>query len=645
MPNKTLVSIPMSDGVRLAATLYLPEGDGGPWPAILEALPYRKDEVTFYSDPEYTRLCDEGDYAVCRVDVRGTGSSGGIAEDEYPLQERPDMREVIAWLADQPWCTGSVGMYGTSYSGFNSLQIAMERPPALKAIISIFATDSRFTDDVHFGGGALRGIDIVDYPTYMVSLNALPPVPSVYGDGWREEWERRVEGLTPWLIRWLEEQAETDYWMQGSLKADYGAIDCPVWVIAGWADGYHNMAFRTLANVKPFSKLLAGPWSHMALEHSIPGPHLDSVPEMLKWWDRWLKGVDNGLEDEPRIQVFMRRPTKPEPDLWIHRGEWRQEPEWPVARGVEVSRALGEGTAEMEMRGDVGFYASIWCAGTMPWGPPMDQRPDEVFSVVCDLTEPLKQEVEILGHPRLEVTLRSSVPIAYLSAKLCDAFPDGTSALVSRGILNLAHRNSHSDPEPLTPGETYTVELELDATAWIFEKGHRIRLDLAPSDWPSSWSPPYGGTLTIELAESRLVLPELHGAPIAPPPEFRPPPKPYEAPERSKVVWKREHDVLAREVRAVVDYSNAEYDTNGCRASDVAEGTVVVSTEDPGKSRVESHSNYTLRWPEVTASADSRVRLESDATTYRLRVELDVDENGERRWSKRWEREIPRNLQ
>jgi hypothetical protein len=275
----------------------------------------------------------------------------------------------------------------------------------------------------------------------------------------------------------------------------------------------------------------------------------------------------------------------------------------------------------------------------------MDQRPDEVFSVVCDVTEPLDEEVEILGHPHVEVTVRSSVPVAYLSAKLCDAFPDGTSALVSRGILNLTHRESDSEPEPLEPSKTYTVKIELDATAWIFEEGHHIRLDLAPSDWPSSWAPPLPGTLTIDLAESRLVLPELHGDPIAPPPVFQPPPEPYKEPERSKVTWKVEHDVLARERRVVVDYSNAEYEVNGCKASDISRGTIAVSTEDPGKSWVESHSNYTLRWPKVTASADTHLRLESDATTYRLRVQLDVDENGERRWTKVWEREIPRNLQ
>ncbi|MGH2673147.1 MAG: CocE/NonD family hydrolase, partial [Actinomycetota bacterium] len=172
--------ITMSDGVRLAATLYLPDGHG-PWPALLEALPYRKDDLTASYREEYHRFADEFGYLACRLDVRGTGSSDGVPADEYTRQEIEDLTEVIAWLASPDRSNGNVGMYGTSYSGFNSLQVAMERPPALKAICSIFASDDRYADDVHYFGGALKALDIVDYPAYMVAMNALPPVPSLAG--------------------------------------------------------------------------------------------------------------------------------------------------------------------------------------------------------------------------------------------------------------------------------------------------------------------------------------------------------------------------------------------------------------------------------------------------------------------------------
>ena len=173
------VWIPMADGVRLAASLHLPD-TADPCPVLLEALPYRKGDVTA-GDREYQRLTGEHGDAVAGVDLRGTDSSEGVAADEYPPQEQADLRQVIDRLAAQPWSTGAVGTYGTSYSGFNSLQVAAERPPALKAIVAIYASDDRYTDDVHYVGGALRLLDLVDYPLYMVALNALPPAPDQRG--------------------------------------------------------------------------------------------------------------------------------------------------------------------------------------------------------------------------------------------------------------------------------------------------------------------------------------------------------------------------------------------------------------------------------------------------------------------------------
>jgi len=142
----------MDDGVRIAVNLHFPDTPP-PWPVVFEARPYRKDD---FSDATaiYRRFCDEGDLAVCRADVRGIGSSEGVAEDEYTDRELRDHVATIAWLAEQEWSNGNVGMYGTSYSGFNSLQVAALRPPALKAIVPIYATDRRYTDDVHYGGGA-----------------------------------------------------------------------------------------------------------------------------------------------------------------------------------------------------------------------------------------------------------------------------------------------------------------------------------------------------------------------------------------------------------------------------------------------------------------------------------------------------------
>ena len=270
------VTIPMDDGVRLSATLYLPDEATGPQPCILEALPYRKDDLTSGYRTEYVRLRDDHGYAVCRLDLRGTGSSGGNATDEYPPSEQQDLRHVLAWLAEQAWCDGNVGMYGTSYSGFNSLQMACERPEQLKAVIAIYGSDDRYTDDVHYRGGILKVLDLVDYCHYMTPMNALPPVPAVWGDGWRAEWLRRIETNEPWALTWLHEQLDGPYWRAGSVRPAYDRITCPTMLIAGWADGYRNNSFRTIEQLRAHGvphRLLVGPWAHASTQTALPGSH------------------------------------------------------------------------------------------------------------------------------------------------------------------------------------------------------------------------------------------------------------------------------------------------------------------------------------------------------------------------------------
>jgi putative CocE/NonD family hydrolase len=659
MVRTDYTSIAAPDGIPLAATLRFPDDAAtAPWPAILEALPYRKDDVTAHYRPEYERLAEAG-YVVCRLDVRGTGSSGGIATDEYPAVERTDLAAVIAWLAAQPWSSGAVGMYGTSYSGFNSLQVAMERPPALKAIISIFASDDRYGDDVHDMGGVLKALDVVDYPTYMVAMNALPPVPARWGDGWREEWRRRVEETEPWFFTWLEHQRHDDYWRFGSAQEDYGAIEAATMLVGGWADGYTNICLRSFPELTCPKRVLLGPWPHANVETCVPGPRIDLVPEMLRWWDRWLKGVDTGVEHEPPIALFAQRSTEPDPLRREVRGSWRFEPTWPAERLRPRRLALadaspggdahGERPDALEVRGDVGSTAWISCAGSMPWGLSSDQRPDEALSLTYTW-DVLDDEVELLGHPRLRVRLTSEAPVAYLCAKVCDVFPDGRSSLVVRGVLNLTHRDGRDLPASLTPGEPVDVELELEACSWTFEAGHRIRLDLAGADWPNTWSPPTPNTLRLDRAASTLELPVLEGpspadgAPALPPPRV-PQTDPTADTEQGWSRWEVSWDAIERERRALATYGGMSPagDLPGMR--DRYGGTVGVHADDPGRAWAEGESDLEVAYPEATCRSHARVRLDSDADTYRVAIELVVSEGGVERWRRRWDRAFPRDLQ
>ncbi|MGH3506037.1 MAG: CocE/NonD family hydrolase, partial [Nocardioidaceae bacterium] len=505
------VAIPTGDGVTLAATLYLPRLDE-PQPCLLEALPYRKDDLTWSYRSEYVRLSEQHGYAVCRLDLRGTGSSGGDATDEYPVREQEDLLAVIAWLADQDWCDGSVGMYGTSYSGFNSLQLACERPPALKAVVAIYATDDRYTDDVHYRGGLLRFLDLVDYCHYMTPMNALPPVPRHWAGDWRAEWRRRVDEFEPWLLTWLDNQRDNAYWRHGSVRPDYGRIDCAVMIVAGWADGYRNNSFRTIAALREAGvrhRLLAGPWAHAAPASAIPGPRVDLTTELVAWFDEHLRGGEaHGDGGAERVggsaDVFVVESTRPEPDLDSCAGSWLRE-EWPCPRVVDEVIAL-DGRAAYVVDPSVGVDAWIDCAGHLPWGLSLDQRYDDAASLTWELPG---EERVLLGHPVVRLTVSVDQPVALVSAKLCDVFTDGTSALVSRGTVNLTHRESHTDPAPLVPGQEYDVTVELDACAHRFSPGQRVRLSVAGADWPNTVAPPAPVTLTVHAAE--LVLPAWTG--------------------------------------------------------------------------------------------------------------------------------------
>ncbi len=663
MTTREHAAIEMDDGVGLAATLYVPEGDG-PWPAVLEALPYRKDDVTGHSRSDYRRLAEAG-YVVCRVDVRGTGSSEGIATDEYPTIERTDLMTVIDWLATQPWSVGAVGMYGYSYSGFNSIQLAMERPPALKAVIPIYATDDRFGDDVHYFGGALKQLDQIDYPTYMVAMNALPPVPSIYGDGWREEWARRLEGTEPWILTWLEHQRLDDYWKAGSLFFDYEAIECPTMIIAGWADGYRNNTLRTFERLRCPKRLVIGPWAHAATDTSLPGPNHDLIPEHIRWWDRWLKDIDNGIDREPPIVLFAQRSTMPAPDRPEMRGAWRSEPTWPAERltptewPLELAEANRPGAASgqdvLDVRGDVGHTAWISCAGVLPWGQPDDQRPDELHSLTYTWA-PLDRELEILGHTRLRAQITSSASVAFLSVKLCDVFPDGTSSLVARGMLNLTHRDSRERPSALTSGEPVDVQLELEATSWTFEPGHRVRLDLAGTDWPNAWPPPTPVTLSVDRGATRLELPVLQGpSPVSERPSFPPSfsddreapgSEPGSSGEHSSVVrWSVTHEALTRVTSANAGSTFVDEATPDMPAMrSHYDGVVSVSTLDPGRAVARGEAEFELRWDEATVVSRADVTIDSDAETFRATIDLVVHEDGAERHRRRWERAIPRDL-
>jgi predicted acyl esterase len=628
--------IPVRDGSWLAATLYLPDESTGPQPCLVEALPYRKDDLTSSYAASYRRLCENHGYAVARIDVRGTGSSPGDALDEYQEAEQRDLPDAFAWLAAQEWCDGQIGMWGTSYSGFNSLQVAMERPPELKAICAIFATDDRWTDDVHWRGGALRLIDLVDYCHYMTPMCVLPPVPAVWGENWQEEWHRRLETNEPWVLTWLRENRHGPYWDHGSVRlggttSGYDRIGCPVMIVAGWADGYRNNSFRTIAELARHGvphRLLAGPWAHADPMTAMPGPRIDFDAELVAWFDHWLRGAG---EHEDRCDVFVRASTTPEIDLDLHEGQWVTLPSVPPVTEATLDLST---PVTLVVSPDVGTAAWIDCAGHLPWGLSGDQRLDDERSLTWEVEPPPNP---VVGHPVLRARLWTTESAGSISVKLCDVFPDGTSALVSRGTLDLAYRESvHGPPSPLVPGREVEVEVVLDACAYQWTPGNTLRVSVAGADWPNTIAPP--APLSMTLRTASLTLPFLDGE--FPVPTFEPGAD-HSSESTDGVGWSLHHDVLTRTTSATTR-SDSRYPTpyDGT-AHELYLGEVSVDTRTFAQ-RAHATTVLDLTWPGIDITVRSTMTVDITPTTYDVSIWTQAVLDSEAVSERTWQESIPR---
>lgn len=509
------VEIAMPDGCILAARIWRP-ADAAPVPGILEYLPYRKGDGTLARDAVRAPHIAARGYSYVRVDLRGTGESEGLMVDEYTAQELQDGCDVIAWIAAQDWCDGNVGMVGISWGGFNGLQVAALKPPALKAVVSIASTDDRYADDVHYMGGTMV-VDQISWASNMFAINTLPPDPDLVGAKWREMWMQRLQGSGLWLKNWLEHQRRDAFWKHGSVCEDISRIQVPVYAVSGWADGYCRTVFRLMETLQGPKKGLVGPWAHKYPHIGVPGPAIDWAAEELRWWDQWLKGIETGIMDEPQLRLYLQDHAEPA-SYYAHRdGRWIEEPSWPSPNVEWTTYTLGAdgslgsdagpaGKLRIQSPLGTGIAGGKWCSYAKPGDQPVDQRRDDAGGLVFD-TAPLDAPLDIAGDANLELTFSVDRPVAQVAARLVDVAPEGSATRVSYGLLNLTHRNSHETPEGLVPGETYTAMVPFKHVAQTFRAGHRLRLSLSTSYFPVAWPAPEPVVLTVDTAETRLVLP------------------------------------------------------------------------------------------------------------------------------------------
>ncbi|WP_376696232.1 CocE/NonD family hydrolase [Wenzhouxiangella sp. EGI_FJ10305] len=509
--------IPMPDGVQLAARAWIPRSaEDEPVPAILEYIPYRKRDFTRLRDDVMHAWFAGHGYACVRVDIRGSGDSEGLLTDEYLAQELDDGEAIIHWLARQSWCSGRVGMIGISWGGFNGLQIAERQPEPLKAIITACSTDDRYTDDIHYMGGCLLA-DNLSWASTMYSHNALPPDPLLQKD-WRRHWHERMEGSGYWLEAWLAHQRRDDYWRHGSVNENYDRIQVPVMALSGWADGYSNAVFRLMENLSTPRMGLIGPWGHKYPHQGRPGPAIDFLSEALRWWDRWLKDIESGIEQEPMLRTWMQDSAPPNPQRRERAGRWVGENVWPsphvrtvrhpLRRGRIGGPESGRGRGKLKLQSplSVGLFAGRWASFTATPDLPHDQREEDGGALVFD-SKTLTAPMEILGSPVVTFRVKSDRPVAMLAVRLSEVRQNEEATRITYGLLNLTHRNSHEHPEPLEPGKFYTVRVTLNEVAHRFFSGHRVRLSVSTSYWPLAWPAPEPSRVVIDAAGSYLDLP------------------------------------------------------------------------------------------------------------------------------------------
>ena len=508
--------IPMPDGCRLSARVWLPaDAEISPVPAILEYIPYRKRDFTRARDePMHHYFAGHG-YAAVRVDLRGSGDSDGLLLDEYLEQEHDDALEVIRWIAQQPWCSGAVGMMGKSWGGFNSLQVAARRPPALKAIITVCSTDDRYLDDVHYMGGCLLNENLT-WGSVLMSYNACPPDPELVGERWRDMWRNRLEHAVFFPEIWLQHPHRDDYWKHGSVCEDYEAIACPVYAIGGWSDAYSNAILRLLAGLKVPRKGLIGPWAHLYPHDGVPSPAIGFLQEALRWWDQWLKRAETGIMAEPMLRVWMQESVPPKPFHKNRPGRWVAEAQWPSPR-IKPKRlwlnadrlsdaVLGETQLALRSPQTTGLDAGEWCGFGAPGEAPPDQRGDDGCSLTFD-SETLRDRMEIFGAPIVTLDVAADQPLALIAVRLNDVAADGASDRVTYGLLNLTHRENHEQPLALEPAKRYLVSVMLNDIAHAFPQGHKIRLAVSTCYWPTAWPAPQPVTLSLFTGNSFVDLP------------------------------------------------------------------------------------------------------------------------------------------
>jgi uncharacterized protein len=666
----------MRDGVELGMVIVRPDAPGR-FPAIMSYNPYRwltavKSE---YSDIDYNHRWDgpswfaERGYAVVYFDVRGTGNSAGATQDIYSDEEQRDAYDMVEWLAQQPWCDGNVGMWGMSYGGVVQWQVGVQNPPHLKTLVVGSSNDTVY-DDWVYPGGSLRPYMFDTFSPMMTANNFAPPDPEVVGDKWAEMWQERLDKNKPWGIGWLTHPLDDQFYTSQSLQPDYSRIKVPTMLWSGWADCYPTPILRAFAHLTVPKRAFVGPWNHNWPEMAVPGPRIDFRSEMLRWYDRWLKGIDNGVTDEPPLNLYVHTWTAPNELMpMTDTGQWQSETEWTPARIKPETMYLADGHAlaaqpdaadaqdSYEYDATVGVTSGIyWGGGVLPWAMPLDQRADEIKSLTFT-SAPFERATELTGEPQAVLYVSSTAESGYFHVKISDVAPDGTSKWLTDGGLLTSHRASHTNPQPIVAGQVYELKIDLKFVAYLVPAGHSLRFSVASADLQNAWPCAIPAVHTLHrgaAGPSRVVLPLAPAdAPKLPPPALKP--SPHREPAESdfggsshKISHDLVNDTITVELERISglmpNSSDARPAFGESIVSRAARSRYTVSRRDPAAAHLNAEHTCTIARPEGEIRIEANESLVSDAHMFRFQSRVEIRVDGKTHFTRSWRASRPRLL-
>jgi putative CocE/NonD family hydrolase len=538
-------SIPMRDGVILYGDLYMPS-EPGRYPTLVTRTPYGVQRDGMHET--LVRFAQHG-YAVIAVDVRGRYESEGNWE---PFRnEGKDGYDIVEWAAVQPFSNGKVATNGGSYVGHNQWATASLHPPHLVAAFPLLASTNIYANWITMGGafrlsfnygwGVVRMPNRIMLPQYWHTENYMPEnlkYDNILMHLPLKDADIVNEGSPVQHFRdWLNHESYDSYWKAISDEEHFGEINVPVHTLGGWFDifimgtinGYVGMRHHgATPEARAGARMIIGPWGHGSTQSYggidfTPPANIDVFETQLRFYDYYLKGIQNGLNEEKPVQLFYMGINK-----------WHGETDWPIpgteyrelyldskgsansVRGngtLSFAKPVTEGADKYNYDPDhpVPTTGGNNCCGTPTIAGPVDQRPVERREDVLVYTgEYLKDPVTIAGPVKIILFAATDGPDTDWMVKLVDVYPDGYAMPVSEGILRARFREGLDKIRLLTPGQVYEYSIEMTGTANVFKPGHRIRIDITSSNFPQFDRNPNTGDPLGSSDKVRIAVQTIH---------------------------------------------------------------------------------------------------------------------------------------